>query len=310
MKKRSYTRLLNETITIYEESGSLKAYQFMKEHAKNVEGNQAQLYNFQYALAAASDLKKEALGIMEEAIIDQGYWYAYEYLQADEDLDSLREFEKFQELVQLCKQREEKAMEQAKPALTVLNNEGEQERPVLMAVHGDQENAEMTAVAWNRTATKKYKLAFPQSSQIQFSDAYEWEDAALGVQEIQDHVNSLSSTEKLIIGGFSAGCHVALRAILEQRIRVDGFIFVAPWIPNIDEWRDAIDSLKNSNIKAYIICGEEDGDCLEGSKALSELLEAQEVAHELKIIQGLDHEYPEEFNEWLHRALQFINKRD
>ena len=178
-----------------------------------------------------------------------------------------------------------------------------------MALHGDQENAKMTLSEWNRTATQNYMLAFPQSSQIQFSDAYEWEDLEKGVQEIQAHVNEFSSHESLIIGGFSAGCRVALKAIVERCITVAGFIFVAPWLPEIDEWKEAITSLKDTNASGYIICGDQDDDCLEGSKALSAILDEKGIAHELKIVNGLDHEYPEAFNETLQRALQFIQKR-
>ncbi|WP_273850573.1 alpha/beta hydrolase [Guptibacillus spartinae] len=308
MKKLTYTRLLNETIAIYEKNGSLEAYQFMKEHAERVNGNKAQLYNFQYALAAASDLKEEALYLMKEAILDHGYWYEYEYLQQDEDLNSLRSIEAFQELVEICKTREEAAKREAVPELTLLNEGMSRDKPILMALHGDQENAEITSSAWNRPATQNYTLAFPQSSQIQFSDAYEWEDVEKGVQEIENHVKSLSESNTFLIGGFSAGCRVALKAIIDGSILPNGFIFVAPWLPEIDEWKEAIASLKNRDISGYIICGEQDDDCLEGSKALSDVLEENNIRHELKMINGLDHEYPEAFNESLQRALQFISK--
>lgn len=308
MKQLTYTRLLNETIAIYEKRGSLEAYQFMKENAEKVDGNKAQLYNFQYALAAASDLKEESLGIMKEAILDQGYWYEYDYLQEDEDLNSLRSFKEFQDLVELCKNREEKAKKEAEPELTILNKNTSENQPILMVLHGDQENAKMTASEWNRTATQNYMLAFPQSSQIQFSDAYQWEDLEKGVQEIQAHVNEFSSHTSLIVGGFSAGCRVALKAMMEGCVKVEAFIFIAPWLPEITEWKEGITSLKDANISGYIICGDQDDDCLEGSKALSAILEEKGITHELKIVKGLDHEYPEAFNETLHRALQFIQK--
>ena len=309
MKKLSYTRLLNETIAIYEKNGSLEAYQFMKEHAENVTGNKAQLYNFQYSLAAASDLKEEALNLMKEAILDHGYWYEYEYLQQDEDLNSIRSFEDFQKLVELCKTREEVAKKEAEPKLTLLNGGMSMDKPVLMALHGDQENAEMTSLVWSRPATQNHSLAFPQSSQIQFSDAYEWEDVEKGVQEIENHAKALTANT-FLIGGFSAGCRVALKAMIDGRISPTGFIFVAPWLPEIDEWKEAITSLQNLKISGYIICGDQDDDCLEGSKALSDLLEEKGIAHELKIISGLDHEYPEAFNEWLQHALQFISNKE
>ncbi|WP_347550184.1 alpha/beta hydrolase [Pseudalkalibacillus hwajinpoensis] len=307
MKKRYYTRLLNETITIYEESGSLKAYQHIKKYADDVEGNRAQLYNFKYALAAASGLEKEALAILKEAVIDHGYWYAYEYLQADEDLNSLRKYEEFKELVQLCKQREEEAKQAVKPELQVVEGNGSS---ILIALHGDQENAEITEPYWNLAVSEGYTLALPQSSQIQFSEAFEWDDLDQAVDEVVAHDQRLEMKEDLgghkIIGGFSAGCRVALKTVLEKGLSVSGFLFVAPWLPEIDEWSELLNNLKGMNIRGYIICGDQDEDCLEGSSRLAELLKSKGILHQLKVVRGLDHEYPENFNEMLLDGLTYL----
>ncbi|MDP4551412.1 alpha/beta hydrolase [Alkalihalobacillus macyae] len=307
MKTMTYTQLLNETIAIYDKSGSLKAYQFMKENADGVEGNKAQLYNFKYALAAASGLEKEALATMKEAVVDHGYWYAYDYLQSDDDLNSLRNYDEFKELVALCRDREREAKEATSAELII---EGDGEHPVLMALHGDQENAEMTKTAWLSALKEGYTLALPQSSQIQFSDAYEWEDVEQGVAEVSEHVQHLSNSKNLVIGGFSAGCRVALKAILDKRFSVKGFVFAAPWLPEVEEWRNALDHLEGEGIRGYILCGDQDEDCLEGSQKLSELLKKKGIQHELKIIKNLDHEYPENFNEELASALTYINKEN
>lgn len=311
MENMTYTHLLNETIAIYDKSGSLEAYQFMKENANEVEGNQAQIYNFKYALAAASGLEQEALDTMKEAIIDHGYWYAYDYLQSDDDLNSLRKFDEFQELVALCKSREQEALEETSAEL-IIEGSSNRKRPLLMALHGDQENAEITLRAWNSAITEGYTLALPQSSQIQFTDAYEWEDVEKGVEEVSMHVQNFSSRTDLmindmVIGGFSAGCRVALKALMNKRFSVKGFLFVAPWLPDIEEWSSALDNLKGENVRGYILCGDQDEDCLEGSRKLSELLQKKGIQHELKVIKNLDHEYPKDFNEELAKALMYIN---
>ncbi|MGA9288383.1 MAG: alpha/beta hydrolase [Anaerobacillus sp.] len=311
MKTLTYTRLLNETISIYDESGSLKAYQYMKENADQVDGNEAQLYNFKYALAAASGLEEVALSEMKEAVMDHGYWYAYDYLESDEDLNAIRKYDDFKEMVQICKRREEEAMLASIPELIVVDTKQDSDQ-IIVALHGDQENAEMTSRSWQRASTKGYTLAFPQSSQIQFSDAYEWEDVDKGVEELAHHVQNLKEQKNLlgndmILAGFSAGCRVALKALIDNRVSIDGFIFVAPWLPEIEEWSPLLAPLKENGLKGYIMCGDQDEDCLEGSKKLSETLTSNEIPHELKIIKNLDHEYPEEFNEWLHRALKYLN---
>jgi len=41
--------------------------------------------------------------------------------------------------------------------------------PLIIALHGDQENIETTEDYWNSCVDKNFILALPQSSQIQFS---------------------------------------------------------------------------------------------------------------------------------------------
>lgn len=105
----TYIQLLNETLHCYASKGSLEAYTYIMEHAKGIVGNEAQIYNFKYALASAAGLEKEALHLMKEAIIEKGFWYGNEYLISDDDLKPLHKFEEFHQMVQLCKEREELA---------------------------------------------------------------------------------------------------------------------------------------------------------------------------------------------------------
>lgn len=306
----TYTHLLNETIAIYDREGSLEAYRFITEHADEVDGNRTQIYNFRYALAAASGLKEEALQLLREAVIDHGYWYSYDYLMADEDLESIQETEEFKELAAICKRREEEAKATAKPELKVIHASSEKAgNPLLIALHGDQESAALTEEYWKPVVSKGIGLALPQSSQIQFSDAYEWEDLDKGTDELMAHYRSLLEEfdqENVIIGGFSAGCRVALNAMLKNDLPVKGFIFVAPWLPEVDEWAELLDSIEGKDMKGYIICGEQDEDCFENAKRFGELLIQKNMKHKLKIVKDLDHEYPENFEEMITEAINYV----
>ncbi|WP_270180883.1 alpha/beta hydrolase [Alkalihalobacillus sp. CinArs1] len=301
----TYTQLLNKTIETYENDGSLEAFRYIQEHADEVEGNRTQIYNFQYALAAASDLKDEALSLMREAVIDHGYWYSYDYLMTDEDLDSIKDTGEFQELAEICKKREEEAKATAKPELTLIGEDGA-EKPLLIALHGDQENATLTKEYWRSVVTEGTALALPQSSQIQFTDAYEWEDLGKGSDEVVNHTERLvDQFNEITIGGFSAGCRVALHAMVTRNLPVKGFIFVAPWLPEVEEWDELLDNI-GRDVKGYIICGDQDEDCIESANRFGELLVKRNIQHKLKIISGLDHEYPERFEEMLKEAMTYI----
>jgi len=110
---------------------------------------------------------------------------------------------------------------------------------LIIALHGDQENIEITEDYWSSCIHKNYLLALAQSSQIQFSEGYEWKDIEKGSQELKEHYESILEkhnidSDNIIIGGFSAGGRVALYSILKGMIKVKGFILVAPWLPEID----------------------------------------------------------------------------
>ena len=70
----------------------------------------------------------------------------------------------------------------------------------------------------------------------------------------------------------SAGARVALYTILQQDINVDGFVFMAPWIPEIEEWDELLRVLKDKHIKGYIVCGDQDEDCFESTRQFVQLL--------------------------------------
>jgi predicted esterase len=314
MTQMTYTRLLNATLEKYETSGTEEAYKFISRHAVDIEENHAQIYNFRYSLAAASGYEQEALAIMKKAILDNGHWYSYEYLMEDEDLDPLRKFIDFQHMIELCKKREEEAKQAAKPELEVMRSvDSKGKQSLLVALHGNQENINRTKENWHTVTSKDYVLGIPQSSRIEFSGGYSWDDTTKGVSEIQDHIEQMNkdfNTDEppLILGGFSAGARVVLHTMLEDNISVKGFIFVGPWLPEIDELAGDLALLAERGIKGYVICGDQDEDCLESTTHFVELLEEKQVPHTYQLVSGLDHDYPEDFEKMLESAIDYITK--
>lgn len=200
----TYIKLLNETLHCYANKGSFEAYSYIMNNAKDVMGNEAQIYNFKYALASAAGLEEEALNLMKKAIIENGFWYGSEYLISDDDLKPLHKFEEFHRMVQLCKEREElaKKSEQA----DVKYKYSKQTENLLITLHGDQENIQIIEPYWNSVMEQGFMLALPQSSQIQFSDGYVWDNIERGREELKGHYNKIKVNkpfENIIIGGFS-----------------------------------------------------------------------------------------------------------
>ncbi|WLD92833.1 alpha/beta hydrolase [Alkalihalobacillus sp. AL-G] len=314
MDKITYAGLLNKTLELYEKNGSLKAYRYITENAEKVKGNQAQIYNFRYSLASASGLEQEALQILDEAVLENGFWYEYDYLIEDDDLKPLHKYDEFQKMIKLCKEREESAKSGTQPELKILKGSNDlDDQPLIIALHGNQENSEITEAHWNSIVSENNILALPQSSQIEFSDGYVWDDVEKGSNELKLHYERILEQnnvdpETVIVGGFSAGASVALHSILNDRLSAKGFIFVAPWLPEIDEWDGLLHKLSEAGIKGFILCGDKDEDCFEGSSKFAKLLEEKNIAHQFKVVRDLDHEYPENFNQIIKEAIEYIRE--
>lgn len=307
----TYIQLLNETLHRYANKGSLEAYAYIMKHAKGVVGNKAQIYNFKYALASAAGLEEEALQLMKEAIIDNGFWYGNEYLISDDDLKPLHKFEEFHKMVQLCKEREELAKKTERADVKYLDSN--KEGKLFIAMHGDQENIEIIEPYWKSVLTQDYTLALPQSSQIQFSDGFVWDDIHRGKEELKEYYVTFiekHTVESVIIGGFSAGARVALYTILQKDIAVDGFIFMAPWLPEIEEWNELLEVLQDKKIKGYIVCGDQDEDCFECTQQFVQLLRDKNIEHEFKVVPSLNHDYPKDFDELLKEAIEYIDDKN
>jgi len=316
LKKITYASLINRTLEMYMKGDYLEAYNFITENYKGIKGNLAQIYNFRYAIANEAGLEELALQIMREAIVEKGFWYQYNYLIEDEDLKSLNKYKEFDALLDICKKRELEAKRNEKPALKIIVPNKIDEKythPLIIALHGDQENIKITEDYWSSCIHKNYLLALPQSSQIQFSEGYEWKDIEKGSRELKEHYERILEkhnidSDNIIIGGFSAGGRVALYSILKDIIQVKGFILVAPWLPEIDEWAPLLDKIREKGIKGYVVCGDKDDDCYECNRRFIDLLSSKKISYEFKIFKGLDHDYPDNFREILPKAIEFISK--
>ncbi len=307
----TYIQLLNEMLHCYASKGSLEAYTCIMEHAKGIVGNEAQIYNFKYALASAAGLEEEALHLMKEAIIEKGFWYGNEYLISDDDLKPLHKFEEFHQMVQLCKEKEELAKKTERADVKYI--ESKKKEKLFIAMHGDQENIGIIEPYWKSVLAQNYTLALPQSSKIQFSDGFVWDDLHRGKEELKEHYDKLienRTVEHVIIGGFSAGARVALYTILQKDIAVDGFIFMAPWLPEVEEWNELLGVLQDKHIKGYIVCGDQDEDCFEGTQQFVQLLRDKNIEHKYKIIPNLNHDYPIHFEEVLKEAIEYIGNEN
>lgn len=310
----TYTQLLNETIKIYLTGDYEKAYNYITKHSHRVNGNLAQIYNFRYAIASKAGLKDLALSLMKEAVLECGFWYATEYLMSDEDLDLLRSNKAFDQLVSICREREKKAKNNSEGKIELLATESlvkGDSTQLVIALHGNQENNEISKLYWNKVLNQKRIIALIQSSEIEFSDAYIWNDLSRGQRIIENFEESIlkklrANEEEIIFTGFSAGARQVLHYALFTNKVTKGLILIAPWLPELQEWEAKIEVLKNKKITVYIVCGDEDDDAFEDSKKLAQFLKKYQVKSYFHKIENLKHDYPNNFSEVIEKGIKFI----
>ncbi len=307
----TYTQLINQTLAQYLDGAYEDAYNNITNNSPLVNGNEAQVYNFRYSIACKLGNTPLALELFKEAVLDKGYWYACSYLQEDDDLEPLRRESEFEALYEMCYERETSARRETKPTMLTFLPENPVEmasEQVLVVLHGNQENAAITKPYWLEALNHGITLALQQSSQIEFSDAYCWDNLEKSTQETGALFNKLMEEKSVpvsnrILGGFSAGARTALYAVLTGVVQVGKLILVSPWFPEFDAWGEILENLKSLDVKIYLFAGSQDEDCLEGSLKLANWLELNEISHEFNLIPGLDHDYPTDFEHALAEIL-------
>jgi poly(3-hydroxybutyrate) depolymerase len=225
-----------------------------------------------------------ALDLLREAVVDKGYWYSSDHL-GDDDLEPLRARPEFGNLVELCKEREEKEHRDARSELELVqprSSENGKWPALVIAMHGNQLNIHATRLNWCGNALSDCIVALPQSSHGVCTGAYSWVDPAVGSVEVRSHLeeiflSNVADRGRLIMGGFSAGARVAVHMLFKDRVKARGVILVSPWLPDLEALEQTICDLRSAEVKVYLICGDQDKDCFESTNRLADLFRSNDM---------------------------------
>lgn len=303
----NFQQLQNQSLALLDEEGPEAALALLKEHAATVEhAVPAQLYNFLYCFAALAGREEEAMGLLTEAVFAKGFWYDYDYLMADEDLTLLRHRPEFTAVAEACRARQQEALAAVRPVL-----QGAETlrpgQPFALVLHGDQENAAVTAPYWQAVTDAGCALCLAQSSQVQVTDGYLWDDEDLAAQEIAQHWQTLTAQGgDGILCGFSSGGRAALYAVLEGRVTPKGLILASPWLPELDQWKDKLPLLAEKGVRLALVCGDADPDCFDGTQELFELADDAGVECSFRLCEDVEHAYAPNFPQLLQDAVRFV----
>ncbi|MBO8176911.1 MAG: hypothetical protein H0Z31_05565 [Bacillus sp. (in: Bacteria)] len=182
----------------------------------------------------------------------------------------------------------------------------------IFAIHWRGSNAEDFSTFWLEHHSP-YRFAFPQSSQVHGIRSFHWDDEVIAKNELKElfqrFVNdSRLSTRNMVISGASQGGKLAIEQLLAGQIfKARGFIAVIPAIiPHTIETIKRL--LQNNNwkqMKGCIITGTGDP-FYEETMKLKPLFEQYQFPCLWLVVEGLGHMIPENFQELIEKATDFI----
>ncbi len=271
------------------------------------------LYNWRYCAAALLGKQDLALQIMQQGL-DTGFWWGEDVLRNDDDLKSLLELPEFNRLVEVSEARRQAAQAAAKPFALTLPTRTTPPLPLLLALHGNSANAQVSVEYWESAVDQGWLTALLQSSQITMPDRYVWDDLELGAREIKTHYQELTEkhpidSAKVVVSGFSKGGEMAIWLALKEDIPLAGFIAVnpgGPYIQDIVQWRPILEECKSlTNLRGFFLVGENDQN-LDKIQALHEMFASHGLICELVVAPETAHDFPTDFDRILAKALKFV----
>ena len=240
-------------------------------------------------------------------------------MRSDTDLASLQDLPEFNRLVEISEENHRAAQAASKPKLLTLPlpRDATPPLPLLLALHGNAANAQLSVEYWESAVDQGWLTALPQSSQITMTDRYVWNDLELGAEEIKlikAHYQELTkkhqvNSAKMVVGGFSKGGEMAVWLALKEVIPMAGFIAVnpgGPFIQEIENWRPLLEACKTlGDLRGLFLVGENDGS-KENIKALHEMLLSHGMTCELVVAPEIGHAFPADFDQVLAGALKYV----
>ena len=285
--------LLEQVLSIAE-TDYAQAYRFLQDaYEKSPAAYGPQTLYFLACLAGGSGLSETALGWLRTAIDDNGWWYHPEVL-IDDDLEALNGNPEFLSLKAVSDARYQKARETSK---AVFSRNAKTAKNLFLAVHGNTQNADTAREDWTPVLAKndRWQLETIQSAEPDGCGTYRWSYDMISFLPVAGALEAMQAEgyEKIVCGGFSAGCDMLLRAICFTPARCDVLALQSPWIPVLQEHTQALmQALREKHIALRIFCGLEDEDCLPLARQLYAAAQAASLPVMLTTQEHTRHQFP------------------
>ncbi|MBI9033132.1 MAG: dienelactone hydrolase family protein [Bacteroidales bacterium] len=172
--------------------------------------------------------------------------------------------------------------------------------PLIFVFHGNGRNLQKAKQTWTSDVmANKCIVVYLQACIHTSPYDYRWnlrdDKTTLELIEIYEEMVKINSvdTNKIILAGMSAGGMVAIDYGFNRTLAYTDYLLNCPVVPDIAI--DLIDNFVSTNKQIVIITGENDF-ALNGQKELIEKIKEKKGRAEIKIIEGLGHQFTEDFS--------------
>jgi predicted esterase len=317
MSEMIYDTLHRQLMSLYSEGAYAPALELLQQETDNFPDKRGDTCYWGMCLASRLNDLPLALQYFKSALAD-GNWFAPSILREDEDLKPLQGLPEFEQMVEVCRQKQAEVEAHVKPELLVIPPEGEagkyqvSSHPLLLALHGNTGNAHAFADSWHWVSAQGWLLALPQSSQVVSNNAFVWNDFDKATREVKEHYAAITKQYaiepgKVVVGGFSMGGGLAIWLSVSRAIKARGFVVLGPYLPKVDVLQPYLEAAKTDGLRGYVILGEQElPQYQEQVRKVVDLLNAHGIPCELEPRSNLAHAFPPDFEKSLQKAFAFI----
>lgn len=189
--------------------------------------------------------------------------------------------------------------------------------PLLLSLHGGADIPGEHDGYWAAAAGRGVLVAVAQSSQRRSSDTFWWggppepfdpERSEQDVYAAYDEVRARCAFDgaRVVLGGFSQGAVLAVSLALQNRpFPIHGFACVGPGVEPLEPLMPLMEPAGARGLRGWILAGEAERG-LGLVTRLSDALNTHGVPCQLEVVQGIGHEFPDDFDARLQSGLHFV----
>jgi dienelactone hydrolase len=293
-----YSELLDRVIDLYERQRYGDALAVVRATAAGLPAHRSDTAHLAACLLSRDGRPEDALAELLAAY-DDGGWWARSVL-ADDDLARLSALPGFADLVAAADRRCQEAPRSSLETIVV--GLPKSARAVLVVLHGANGDGPQTAPIWQPLATNGVVLLVPTSWQRTTPTHRTWLDETIAFSDVSEVVLPYPALP-VVVGGFSAGGRQAMQwATRAGDLAPIGFLAVCPAIDAERFDCRALAEAAHRGVAGHVLLGAED-DGSEDAQHAVDLLRSEGIDVTVDLIQGLGHDYPEDFAERAQPAL-------